>query len=250
MIKLLIRADDLGYSQGVNHGIAKSVIEGIVQSVGVMPNMPDVEHGLNLLKGYKVCYGQHTNICAGRPVSDPKLIPSLVNEDGTFKKSKTYREVKESFVNYEEALIEVEAQYNRFVELVGEDPHYIEGHAVFDPILLSAFEAFANKKGLKYSGFSTDGSAIPIGHSQVVMHMEASLKNYDPLETIKRIIETYQDDDAVHMFISHPGYLDAYLINTSSLLNPRVYEVEALSSQQAKILVQRPDVKALTYDDL
>ena len=41
MKQILIRADDLGYSEGVNYGIAKAVNEGVVKSVGVMPNMPD-----------------------------------------------------------------------------------------------------------------------------------------------------------------------------------------------------------------
>ena len=36
MKQLLIRADDLGYSDGVNYGIAKAVNKGIVKSVGVM----------------------------------------------------------------------------------------------------------------------------------------------------------------------------------------------------------------------
>ena len=40
MKQILIRADDLGYSEGVNYGIAKAVNEGVVKSVGVMPNMP------------------------------------------------------------------------------------------------------------------------------------------------------------------------------------------------------------------
>ncbi len=248
-MKLLIRADDLGYSEGVNYGIAKTVIDGVVKSVGVMVNMPNVEHGLNLLKGQKVCYGQHTNVCAGKPVADPKLIPSLVNEDGTFKSSKTYRNAKESFVIFEEALIEIEAQYHRFVELIGEEPHYIEGHAVFDPILLSAIEAFAKQKGLKYSGYSPDGSPIMIGQSSVYMHMESMLKDYDPFISIKNIIEHTKDQD-VHMFVSHPGFLDAYLIDTSSLLYPRVYEVETLTSDKLKALLKNSLVEELDYDDL
>ena len=36
---LLIRADDLGYSEGVNYGIAAAVAAGLVRSVGVMTNM-------------------------------------------------------------------------------------------------------------------------------------------------------------------------------------------------------------------
>jgi predicted glycoside hydrolase/deacetylase ChbG (UPF0249 family) len=250
MVKILVRADDLGYSQGVNYGIAKTVIDGVVKSVGVMTNMPDVAHGLDLLKGHKVCFGQHTNVCAGSPLSDPKRIPSLVKEDGTFKTSKTYREAKESFVIFEEALIEIEAQYHRFVELIGEEPGYIEGHAVFDSILLLAIESFAKSKGIKYSGFSIDGSPINIGNSQVVMHMESMNENYEPFNILKNMVENYNNDSNVHMFISHPGYLDAYLINTSSLLNPRVYEVEMLTSQETKKLLNTKDVKQLSYDDL
>jgi len=249
MKKLLIRADDLGYSQGVNYGIAKTVIDGLVQSVGVMVNMPDVEHGLHLLKGHKVCYGQHTNVCAGRPISDPKLIPSLVNADGTFKSSKTYRTASSSFVVFEEALIEVEAQYHRFKELIGEEPHYIEGHAVFDPILLSAIEAVANKFGLKYSGFSADGSPVKIGNTDVHFVMESMGKDYDPFQTIKKTVENAIDNE-VYMFISHPGFLDAYLMRTSSLLAPRVFEVETLTDPKTKDYLEQNKVKQLTYDEL
>ena len=37
--KILIRADDVGYSRAVNYGIADSVWNGIIRSVGIMPNM-------------------------------------------------------------------------------------------------------------------------------------------------------------------------------------------------------------------
>lgn len=250
MTKIIIRADDLGYSEGVNYGIAKTVMDGVVSSVGIMTNMPAIKHGLDLLKDQKVCYGQHTNVCAGNPLSDPKLIPSLVDENGYFKTSKIYREATSSFVVFEEALIEIEAQYNKFLELTGENPHYIEGHAVFDPILLSAIETFAKQKKLKYSGFSPDGSPITIGNTQVKFYMESMHNNYNPLDLLKRMVNIDSDNDTVHMFISHPGYLDAYLLNTSSLLIPRVYEVEALTSSSAKMLLSNQDIKLLTYDDL
>lgn len=62
MKRLLIRADDLGYSRGVNYGIVDSVRGGLVGSVGVMTNMESVDHGLELLDGLDVCLGQRTNI--------------------------------------------------------------------------------------------------------------------------------------------------------------------------------------------
>ena len=39
-IRLIVRADDLGYSEAVNYGIEKSIKDGIVHSVGLMPNKP------------------------------------------------------------------------------------------------------------------------------------------------------------------------------------------------------------------
>lgn len=64
-LQLIVRADDIGYSEGVNYGIEKSVKSGIVRSVGLMPNMAAAAHGLKLLEGTGVCIGQHTNLCIG-----------------------------------------------------------------------------------------------------------------------------------------------------------------------------------------
>lgn len=50
MKKMMIRADDLGYSEAVNYGIEKSVKCGIINNVGFMVNMEASEHGYNLIK--------------------------------------------------------------------------------------------------------------------------------------------------------------------------------------------------------
>lgn len=84
MKRLLLRADDLGYSDGVNCGIAAAVQAGLIRSVGVMTNMPLAESGLARLQIKDLCLGQHTNICTGRPLSDSSLISSIVDDDGNF----------------------------------------------------------------------------------------------------------------------------------------------------------------------
>ena len=43
--RMLVRADDLGWTEAINYGIAKAVKEGIIGSVGLMPNMPAAGHG-------------------------------------------------------------------------------------------------------------------------------------------------------------------------------------------------------------
>ena len=90
MKQLLIRADDIAYSYAVNVGIARSVHEGLVRSVGVMPNMPEAAPGVEWVRNAHIAIGQHTNVCLGTPCSDPANIPSLVNENGQLKSSKTY----------------------------------------------------------------------------------------------------------------------------------------------------------------
>ena len=62
MIKLIIRADDIGYCDGVNRGIKDAVETGLVKSVGLMPNMDEAVNGFEMLKGKDICIGQHTNV--------------------------------------------------------------------------------------------------------------------------------------------------------------------------------------------
>lgn len=65
--------------------------------------------------------------------------PSITNEHGEFKSSKEYRSAKEDFVVLDEVILEIEAQYERFVELTGRQPQYFEGHAVSSKKLFQRF---------------------------------------------------------------------------------------------------------------
>ncbi|WP_099467106.1 ChbG/HpnK family deacetylase [Konateibacter massiliensis] len=249
MSKILVRADDLGYSEAVNYGIAKSVKEGIISSVGVMANMPAVNHGLELLKGVPVCFGQHTNICVGKPITDPALIPSITNEKGEFKASKEYRQAKEDFVVLDEVILEIEAQYERFLELVGEKPHYFEGHAVASHNFFRGLEIVAEKYGLKYSGMSFGGDPITIGSTKVYVMMESMLPDYNPFESLKKMVEN-PHEDGCDMLICHPGYLDGYILNNSSLTIPRTQEVDMLCDPMTKKFLEQAGVTQINYDDL
>ena len=96
-MKYIIRADDLGYSEGINYGIYKSASDGMIRNIGLMANMPAAEHGIQLLQrlekeyGRKICLGLHVNISNGRPLSDPVEIPGLTETDGSFHNSRYYR---------------------------------------------------------------------------------------------------------------------------------------------------------------
>ena len=249
MKKILVRADDLGYSEGVNYGIAKSVKEGIIKSVGIMTNMPTIEHGLNLLKDEKVCYGLHTNICVGKPICNPKLIPSITNEKGEFKSSKEYRGAKEDFVVLDEVILEIEAQYQRFVELTGEKPHYFEGHAVASANFYKGLEIVAKKYNCDFLPVSFTGPT-KFRNSTLYLSMDSMMPEYNPFESLKKAALKEYDNNGIAMFVAHPGYLDAYIMKTSSLITPRVLEVEMACSLETKNWLKENNIEVITYDDL
>ena len=249
MKQIIVRADDLGYSKGINYGIADSVKSGIVRSVGVMVNMPDTVHGLELLKGLPVCYGLHTNICVGKPLTSPKRIPSLVDETGNFKSSKAYRTAKEDFVVLEEVMLEIEAQLDRFIELTGEKPCYFEGHAVMSANFYRGLAMVAAKRGCDYLGPDFVGG-FKFRHTNIVSALDSMNADYDPMETLMACSEKDYPADTVPVMICHPGYLDAYILKTSSLLKPRTAEVAMLCDPHTRVWLNENDIKVITYDDL
>lgn len=246
--KSLFRADDLGYSEAVNYGVAKTLEFGLVKSLGVMINMPATQHGLDLVKDFDIALGLHTNICAGRPLTDPALIPTLVDEQGYFKSSKLYRTSQEDFLDLDQAILEIEAQLSLFRDLTGKDPDYFEGHAVASRQFFKALEIVASKHQLKYSGLSLDQQPIQVGASQVVFFMESMETNYAPLEMIAKMVES--DQEVIPVGIFHPGYLDQEILTNSSLTLPRPLEVAVLTDPQTKVWLDERQIELIDYREL
>ncbi len=247
--RMLIRADDLGWTEAVNYGIAKSVREGVIGSVGLMPNMPAARHGLDLLRDIPVCIGQHTNIYVGRPLTDPARIPSLCGEDGCFKSSRTYRAAGEDFVVLDEVILEIEAQYRRFVELTGEKPHYFEGHAVASANFFKGLEIVAERHNLPLLSFSM-GEPIRFRSTMLFSCMDSMKSDYDPFESLKAAAQRDYGPDGCGMFICHPGYLDDEILRTSSLTVPRAKEVAMAVDPAVRQWLREHEIELVTYDDL
>ena len=41
MKKIMVRADDLGFSKAINYGIYETLKNGVIRNIGFMVNMPD-----------------------------------------------------------------------------------------------------------------------------------------------------------------------------------------------------------------
>ena len=249
MKKILVRADDLGYSEAFNYGLARAVKSGIVRCVGGMPNMEWAEHGIRLLEGTDVTFTVHANICQGRPITDPSLIPSLVDEQGFFKDKSLYREAREDFVVLEEVVMEVEAQYSRLVELTGRKPYMVEAHAVPSANFNKALNIVGQKHGLTLMSF--DPVRGPkIGSHVMKFSMDSGNADYDPFESFRKAAMLPEQEDECAMMVLHPGYVDAYVLTTSYITTQRALEVAFAINPEVPKWCAENDVKLMTYADL
>lgn len=253
MKKILIRADDLGYSRSVNFGIFDSVHNGIVNNVGVMVNMPSTRMGLDLLKNEDIDLGMHTNISNGKPVLPAKDIPSLVDKEGNFKRSKVYQHSKKDFVILSEAVAEVDAQYHLFLKLVGRQPDYFEGHAVMSENFRKALQIVAERYHLPFLDFPIGNNIKFKQHTYFSPYLGGYKdgkidENYDPENALLNLIK-YSEDGTTPMYISHAGYLDYYLITHSSLTIPRVKEAQTFTSSRIKEFITDNNIHLVRYSE-
>ncbi len=248
MAKMLVRADDLGYSEAFNYGLARAVKSGIVRCVGVMPNMEWAEHGVRLLDGTDVIFTVHANICQGKPITDPKLIPSLVGENGEFKDKELYRAAKEDFVVLEEAVLEVEAQYLRLVELTGKKPYMVEAHAVPSNNFNKAIVLVAQKYGVEHLKFGPKGPVM--GRYTFKFSMDSGNPDYNPFESFKKAACQPMAEDEACLMVLHPGYVDEYVLTTSYITTQRALEVAFAINPEVPRWCAENGVELLTYADL
>ncbi|MDR2169425.1 MAG: ChbG/HpnK family deacetylase [Planctomycetaceae bacterium] len=87
MKKLIINADDLGFSPAVNSAILRGVILGNITAASLMVNMPFAEDAVAGVQNYcnDLSLALHFTLTSGKPVSEPSAIPLLVDSSGMFR---------------------------------------------------------------------------------------------------------------------------------------------------------------------
>ena len=84
MRRLIVNADDLGWADGVNRGIADAHRNGIVTSASLIANGAAFAGAIDVAKSAPALgIGVHLNLSDGKPVSD-EPVPTLTNEQGDF----------------------------------------------------------------------------------------------------------------------------------------------------------------------
>ena len=285
MPRLIINADDLGLTSGVNRAIEQAVRAGAVTSATLMANSRAFDEAVAMAKSLpELKIGCHIVLIDGEPVS--RGLKSLT--DGTTK----FRSSLKSFalaalrkqLSQEEIQQEAEAQICK-IQSAGIDLTHVDTHKhthifphVLEPVLRAAkacgvrtlrnpFEPFRAWPGKLVAGrpalwtralevallqkFSanferiTQQESIATTDGAVGVIATGNLDQTVLLKTVEHLPEGTWE------LVCHPGYVDADLQSAGTrLLGSRQIELEALTSEQTKQAINKRGIELISYGEL
>ena len=122
MKRMIVNADDFGFSEAVNHGILKAMQEGIVTSTSIMANMPGFAHAVQLYHEHPdMAVGVHLNLTCYRPLLSTHQ--TLVTETGYFHKQDDVAGYSETEM-YEELKAQIDCVLAHGIRIDHLDSHH------------------------------------------------------------------------------------------------------------------------------
>jgi len=250
-VRLIVNADDFGYTPGVTRGIVRAHQGGIVTATTLMANAPDTEGAAKAARADKTLdVGVHLVFTYGRPLTATDRVPSLVTETGAFPRVTDL--LRSGRPKPDEALIEARAQYARVRQLLGRDPTHLDTHHwVHDlPALEDAVLALAKETGTAVR--THDGRQRARFRDAGVRTPDRFVREYQHTGKIGRerligLLVALSEDAGVVELMCHPGEPDEALLSGSSYAAERGVELEALTDPSVRATIARLRIELVDY---
>lgn len=262
-MELIIKADDLGWTDGINAGIEKVAREGVLSATGCMVNMEAAQRGIEMLKKYpEISLGIHINVVLGKSICSPEKLPHMTDEDGNFYSTSYYRKIKERGEDplpwYGESVKEIKAQVERFKEYAGFLPEYLEGHAVPSETFEKALNDVAEMYDIIHLQFHDNwDKEYHICKAALGTYAMDIFHSSDPFEQYHSDAESYLLNDEDHILEKervlatfHPGFVDAQILSESSFHGIRICDCKALCSPAVLNWIQMNHIRLINFNDL
>jgi predicted glycoside hydrolase/deacetylase ChbG (UPF0249 family) len=127
---LIVNADDLGWTDGVNRGIVEAFRRGIVTSASLLANGAAFAGGVEAARSAPgLGVGVHLNLSDGPPIADKETVTSLLNDEGEFAggpESLLLRRARRG-ISLREVELEWDAQIRK-LRNAGIEPTHLDGH--------------------------------------------------------------------------------------------------------------------------
>ncbi|KNB71651.1 chitin disaccharide deacetylase [Brevibacillus reuszeri] len=249
-MKLIVNADDFGYSKGVNLGIIEAHREGIVTSATMMVNMGGFAHAVELAKeNPKLGVGIHLVLDCGFPVSQD--VPSLTDEQGRFRRGQEYLSSASSDELQRELTAQLETFLGAGLKLTHIDSHHhVHAHKAVLPIVLQLAEEYRLPVRSPWTlnpGEQADWPQIRTteGFSHRFYGDDLSV---DTLMSILKEIE--KAGYLTTEIMTHPAFLDEEVLTGSSYNHQRTRELKILTAPQIKEYVQKQGIQLVNFNQL
>lgn len=243
-MKLIVNADDFGLSKGANYGIIDAHKNGIVKSTSIMAGMPGFDHAVELLKGCSdLGCGVHLTLSAYKPVLDSHK--TIIDEEGFFYKRINPDKDRDKFdleEIYSEFCAQIEKVKSRGIEITHLDSHH---HVHTFEFLKPVMEKLVGKYNLPIRG----GLRYKLDYDKVIPYEGIFYNETVNLEAFKKL-ESKLDKYEILETMSHPAYIDSFIMETSSYNMKRVEELKILTSNELKEFIHSIGIKLCNYRNI
>lgn len=219
-MQLIIRCDDVGYTEGFNRGIRGALGAETVTHAEIMPDTPGTIEAMELLREHPwISTAWHVHWW-GKPTADPKKVSSLLDKDGNFKFRHDMWERPEHStmldVDEHEIYIEMKAQMEKYIKHLGKTPDISSYVGISEGPVARMCEKICNEYGIMTNAECRKlemarGNWCSI-HTGPRYSADSKIRNtqYDPLGYLLRDDGNLLQADRA-MCVFHPGWIDTYM---------------------------------------
>jgi len=288
--RLIVNADDFGFTAGVNRAIAEAHTRGIVTSTTLMANVRAFDDAVRLAKTMpRLSVGCHVVLIDGEPVLDAELLPSITSASSSGAR---FRDGLKSFAlralagGLDTGEIEAEASAQiRKLQAAGISVSHVDTHkhthlfpTVLRPLLRAArtcgVQAIRNPFGprkplksselLKRPTLWTRYAEVRLLSALAGKFRDAAKREgmVTPDGTLGIVVTGALDErlfrviaeivpDGTWEFVCHPGYNDDDLKSARTRLREsRETELRVLTMPEARELLMQQGIDLISYRDL
>lgn len=248
-VRMIVNADDLGRTPGINDGIFAAHERGLVTSTTLMVAYKAAREAAECFDRYpSLGIGLHVALSGGEPLLPARQIPSLVDGQGRLARDPDHF----ATLDPGEVLAEVEAQIARFRELIGRLPTHLDSHhhAHRHPVVCAALITIAKREGLPVRntspavGEKLRAAGIATTDSFVARFYGAEARLEPLLEIIGGLTP------GVTEVMCHPARIDDLLRQGSSYVDEREVELAVLSDPRAMQAVEERGAELIHFGAL
>lgn len=252
-MRLIVNADDFGYTPGVTRGVIEAHRRGIVTATTLMANAPDTEPAARSARDTpSLDVGVHLVFTYGRPLRPVSEVRSLVDDAGRFPRPSV---VMRGRARAEEVLIEARAQYARARELLGREPTHLDTHhwvhdlpAIEEAVTRLAAEtgavlraqSAAQRDRIRANGVrATDTFVREFQHPGAI-----------DVPAVTSLLERLAAEDGSAELMCHPGVPDDLLLRGSAYAAERGVELATLTDPAVRAAIDRLGIELTDFRSL